>query len=158
MNKNDIIELLKNYKERQAKLDLKRNEKRRKEIQLEKLKEKDFEINIVPNYSEGGKGNGTSSKTENAVVRKDSDIKSLEKELKELEREIELLELDVKDIDIRLGMLTYLEKEILVDYLINEMTYEEIGNLTYYKLRQQTRGEKAIKRIIEKAFSKLEKI
>lgn len=157
MDKISIIELLKNYKERQAKLDLKRNEKRRKEIQLEKLTG-ETNVKLTTNYSEGGKSNCISSKVENSVLKKEKEILTLQNELKELEREIELLELDVKDIDIRLGMLTYLEKEILVDYLINEMTYEEIGNLTYYRLRQQTRGEKAIKRIIEKAFSKLEKI
>lgn len=158
MNKNEIVELLKKYKERQAKLDLKRNDRRRKEIQLEILKEEEYKISLTPGYSEGGKGNCINSKVENAVVKKDSDIETLEKEIIDLNREIELLEIDVKEIDIRLGMLTYLEKEILVDYLINEMTYTEIGNITYYRLRQQTRGEKAIRTIIKKALSKLEKI
>lgn len=158
MNKNEIIELLKNYKERQAKLDLKKNEKRRKEIQLERLKEEEYSINITPIYAEGGKGNGTNSKVESAVVNKSSDIEILEKELVNLGREIELLEIDLKDTDIRLGTLTYLEKEVLTDYLINEMTCSEIGNLTIYKIKRQTRSERTIREIIKKALEKLEKI
>ena len=158
MNKEETIELLKAYKERQAKLDLKKNAKRKKEIQLEILKEEEYKVNITPGYSEGVRANNINSRVENAVVKRNSNIEILENEIKELTRDIELLEIDVREIDIRLGMLTYLEKEILIDNLINEMTYTEIGNITYYRVKHQTRAEKAIQRIVKRALDKLEKI
>lgn len=158
MNKNEIIESLKTHKERQAKLDLRKNEKRRKEIKLARLKEEEYKINITPIYEEARRGNAINSKVENAVVKKDDNIEVLEKEIIELGREIELLEIDVNDINIRLGALTYLEKEILTDYLINKMNCTEIGNITYYKIKQQTRSEKTIREIIKRALEKLEKI
>ena len=158
MNKDEIISLLKQSKEKEAQLEMRKIEKRKKEIQLEYLKQEEYKINITPAYTEGMKSNIISSKVEKLVINKDSEIERLEKEIKEIEKEIELLELDVKINNIVLGTLTYLEKEILIDYYVNEMSLTDIGNLTYYRIRQQTRGEKTIKRMIERAFYKLEKI
>lgn len=154
MNRDEIIDLLKKSKTKEAKLRLKEIEKQKKEIQLNELK-KEYKINITPVFSEGGKGNAVNSKVESAVVNKYSDIEELEKEIKELKKEIEILSLEVEETNVRLGTLSYMEKEILTDYFVNGMSYEDIGNFTYYKIRQQTRGVKAIKRIIDRALDKL---
>ena len=60
-----------------------------------------------------------------------------------------------EEIDIRLEALKYREKEILVAYYIDGCTYEDIGNRVYHKLFGQTRSEKAIQKIIERATEKI---
>ena len=157
MKKEEIIELLKDLKNREANLKLKEIEKKKKEIELNKIKE-EYNINITPVYMHGGKANKISSKVENTVINKCTDIEILEKELKEIEENIEILKLELEEINVRLTSLTYIEKEILIDRFVNEMSYDDIGNITYYRIKQQTREYKAIKRIIDNALSKLQKI
>jgi hypothetical protein len=158
MNKEDIIELLKEHKQKEAQLKLKENAKKRKELNLQELKEIGYNPKITPTYSEGGKSNLVNSKVEQDVINLDEKISSLKKEIKELEKEIEILRLDVDEINIRLGALTYLEKELLTDYYINKMSLEDIGNITYYRVKHQTRSESTVKRKIETIIEKMSKI
>lgn len=158
MNKNELIELLKTSKEKEGQLRLKENEKRRKEIALQELEEEEYTIGMGPIYAEGSKGTAVNSKIENIVINKDEKIQELKKKIKQLEKEIELLKLDIEEVNVRLGCLSRLEKEILVDRFVNEMALEDIGTETYWKIRKQTRGRKAINKIIEKSLQKMEKI
>lgn len=158
MNSNEMIEILKMFKTKEAQLKLKEIDLKKKTIELNKLLEEEYNINITPQYTEGSKGTEINSKVENAVVKKNTKITELEEEIKKLQEEIDILKLDVEEINVRLGTLSYIEKEILTDYYVNETKLEDIGNFTYYRLRQQTRSAKTIKRLIENAVNKLAKI
>lgn len=155
MNREEIIETLKRYKEKQGKLELKKLEKRKKEIKLKHKEEEEIKTSITQSYTQGSKTNQVSSKVENSVVKKSEKIEELKKEIKDLEKEIELLEIEVEEVNIRLGSLTYLEKEIITAYYIDEISYKDIGNITYYKIKHQTRSEDTIKRMIAKIIEKL---
>lgn len=157
MNKEETKEMLKKYKEKQAKLDLKQNIKKRKIRELIKI-EKDIKINITPKYIEGSKSNKVESNVENTVVNKDEKVEELKKEIQELDDEIEELKLDIEEVNIRLGYLNYLEKEIITAYYVDELSPEYIGNHTYYEIKHQTRGEEAIKKIINRILRKLENL
>lgn len=158
MSKDEIIELLKTYKEKQAKLGLKKLEKKRKLTQLKNLKEEEINTKITQNYTEGGKTNQVSSKTENSIVKREERIANLREEIEVLDKEIEVLEIDVEEVDIRLASLTFLEKEIITAYYIDKFSYAEIGNLVYYRIKQQTRTEESIKKMIERIVKKLKKL
>lgn len=157
MKKEEIIDLLKVYKEKQGKLELKKLEKRRKESQLKRKKE-ETRISLTQSYLEGGKSNKVNSKVENSVVNKSEEIEELEEEIEELTSEIEDLEMVVEEVNIRLGSLTYLEKEIITAYYIDGFSAEYIGNNTYYMIKHQTRSERTILRIIENILKKIEKL
>lgn len=158
MSKDEIIELLKTYKEKKAKLGLKKLEKKRKLTQLKNLKEEEINTKITQNYAEGGKTNQVSSKTENSIVKREERIANLREEIEALDKEIEVLEIDVEEVDIRLTSLTFIEKEIITAYYIDGFSYAEIGNLVYYRIKQQTRTEESIKKMIERIVKKLKKI
>ena len=158
MNKEEIIELLKEYKNKQGKLELKKLEKRKKELQLKYKREEEIKTSLTQSYAEGGKTNQVSSKVENSVIKKSEEIETLEKEIEELNKDIEQLEIDVEEVNIRLGSLTYLEKEIITAYYIDGFSAEYIGNNTYYKIKHQTRSERTILRIIENILKKIEKL
>ena len=157
MSKDEIIELLTKYKVKQGKLDLKKLDKRKKEIELRDKKE-EIKINITAKYVEGSKGNKITSTIEEEIIKKDSKIIELEKEISELDKEIEKLEIEVEEVNIRLGTLTFLEKEIITAYYVDKLSYTYIGNTTYYRIKQQTRSEGAIKKMIIKILKKLENL
>lgn len=158
MNKTEIVELLKEYKKKQGQLDLKKLEKREKEILLKHKKEESPDTKITPGYTEGGKTNQVSSKIENSIIKIETNIETLETEIKELTKEIEILEIEVEKVNVRLGSLTYLENKIITAYYIDEFSPEYIGNYIYYEVKHQTRSERTIQRIIENILKKLEKL
>lgn len=158
MSKEKIIEQLKQFKEKQAKLDLKRNERRRKKIQLRRII-KELKIKITQGYSEGSsKTNRISSSVEEAVIEKDERVQLLKNEIQELTDDIEILEIDLEEVNIRLGSLNYLEKEIIFAYYVEGLSYKEIGEETYYRVRHQTRDRRTIKQIVKKIENKMEKL
>lgn len=158
MNKEEIIELLREKKTKEAKLNLKEIEMKKILIELENLNKEDYVINMTPVYVEGGKTNFVQSKVENTIIKKEEAKEKLETRIKTIENEIKILKLDVDEINIRLEVLNYIEKEVLMQFYVNDKTLEDIGNFTYYEIRQQTRGPRTIKRIIEKALNKLQEI
>ena len=158
MKKEELIELLKASKEKRGQLRLKENEKRRIEIRISELEEEEYDVGMSPVYSEGSKSTLTGSKVENLVINRNTQIEELKLKIKHLEKEIELLKLDIEDENVRLGCLTYMEKEILIDRFVNEMTLEDIGDDTIRRIRNQTRSARTIKKIIENSLRKMEKI
>jgi len=158
MIKEELVELLKSYKEKKGQLRLKENEKKRTELQIKEIEEAEYQVGMSPVYMEGSKSTNINSKVENIVIDKNTKIEEYKIKIKKLEKEIEVLRLDLEEIDVRLGCLTYLEKEILIDRFVNEMTLEDIGQETYYRIRRQTRTTKTIIRIIENSLQKMSKI
>lgn len=158
MSKEEIIEQLKQLREKQGRLALKRNLRKRKKIQLRKRK-KELRIKITQGYAEGSSNtNKITSSVEEAVIEKDEKIQELKKDIQELTDEIETLELEVEEVNIRLGSLTYIEKEVVTAYYVDGMSYREIGEETFYHIKHQTRDKRTIKNIIEKANKKMEKL
>ena len=158
MSKEEIIEQLKQFRDKQGKLALKRNERKRKKIQLRK-RIKELKIQITQGYSEGSsKTNKITSSIEEAVIEKDEKIQELKSEIQELTDDIELLETDIEEANIRLGSLTYLEKKIITAYYVDNMSYQEIGLEIYYEVKHQTRDRRSIRNIIKKIEIKMEKL
>ena len=163
MNKEELVELLKNYKENIAKLKLRKREKKKYEKRLKQYKEIETNITTQIGINMDIKSkNNVHSKTEKAAIEEielnEKEIKEAEEKIKELKKEIEDLEEKVAQISIRLNSLKYKEKEILYAYYVEGRTYEEIGNKLYFKLFNQTRDKDTIKNILEYATKKMIKL
>jgi len=158
METEEVIKLLRTYKENKSKLRLKENEKKRKEAKLRELEEAEYEISMSPRYCEGSKSTTVNSKVENIVVNKDARTEELKHEIKQLSEEIESIRIKIDEVDIRLDSLTYFEKEILIERFINEKKLEDIGQETCWRIIRQTRERKAVSRIIDVALCKVAKI
>lgn len=155
MNKEELINLLKNYKENNAKLNIKLKELKTARINL---KCDDFETSTTSNFginqdihSKNKISNKVLDKIEKNNERREvakQKISNLEAEVRELREKVEL----VKD---RLDGLKYKEREILMAYYIDGRTAEDIGNNLYFRLFNQTRSNRHIQRIIENATNKM---
>ena len=157
MTEEEVINLLRIYKKEQGKLEILKIERRRKEIKYDKLLS-EYNIRLSPIYEEGSKSTRSDSNVEIAVINKIEVVDEVLKEIEKIDKEIEILELDLKEINVRLGVLTRVEKEILVARFVDNMTLEEIGCETYYQIRQQTRSARTIKNIIKNALDKIAKM
>lgn len=155
MSKEELIELLRDYKENKAKLNIKLKELKNNRI---KLKEIDVETSITSSF---GINQDIHSKNQisNKVLKKieeNETKKGVAKEkIEELEADVRKLREKVDLIDDRLESLKYKEREILVAYYIDGRTAEDIGNNLYFRLFNQTRSNRHIQRIIEKATEKM---
>lgn len=155
MNKSQLIELLKEYKENKAKLNIKLKELKTARI---KLKYVDSDTNMISLY---GDNQDIHSKNQinDKVSRKveENDIKriELENKIEELGEEVRELREKVEAVEDRLEGLKYKEREILTAYYVEGRTAEDIGNRLYFKLFNQTRSDRHIQRIIEKATEKM---
>lgn len=160
MTKEEMIELLTEHKENQAKLELKRYKKKKYEERLKKYKriESSTTSSMGLNQDIHSK-NKISNKTENAVIEtielNEKEIEEAKIKIKELTKEIEELEEKVAETNIRLKCLKYKEKQILCAYYVDGRSYEDIGKNLYFKLFNETREVKSIKTIIKKATEKM---
>lgn len=157
MTKEQLILLLKNYKENKAKLKLKLREKESILRKIESLKNITLSVTSYEENSDIHSKNIITDK----VGNKASDNLDIELELKtqldKVEDEIKELNTKLEEVDIRLDGLRRKEKEILIAYYVEGNTYKEIGSITYYKLYNETRSEETIKKIIQKATEKISK-
>lgn len=160
MNKSELIELLKDYKQNIAKLKLRKREKEKCEIRLILYKrlESGTTANLGVNCDIHSK-NQISNKTEKTVIDmieiNEKERKEAVERIKELIKEIEELENKVTETSIRLSALKYKEKQILFAFYVEGRSYEDIGNNLHFKLFNQTRDTEAIKKIVEKATNKM---
>ncbi len=155
MTREQLITLLKRYKENKARLRLKLREKERILRQLESIKEAEEKTNNKDVNSSIRSKNSISDKVGNFVSTNIDRESELKLELEVLEKEISELNAIVEDIDIRLDALKYKEREILIAYYIDGCTYEDIGNRVYFKLFNQTRSDRHIRRMIERCTDKI---
>ena len=102
--------------------------------------------------------NKISSKVEDAVVNKLTEIEELEAEIKKVEYDILCIEDDIEETRIRLEALTYREQEIVKAHYFEGRNYEEIGETVYFELFQQYRTGDTIKRIITQSINKMANI
>ena len=150
MTKQQLILLLKQYKENKARLKLKLREKERILRQLESIKEIDLKTSNLELNSDIRSKNSISDKVGNYATD------NTDKE-HDLRLELEIIELNskIEEIDIRLEGLRKRDKEILIAYYVEGYTYKDIGNIIYYNLYQQTRSEDTIKKMIQRATEKI---
>lgn len=155
MSKEELIQLLKDYKENKAKLNIKLKELKHCRI---KLKHLDLETNSTTTYGinqDIHSKNKISNKILDTIEKNDIERIELEGKIKDLEEEVKELREKVETVNDRLECLKYREKEMLYAYYIEGRTYQDIGNNLYFKLFNQTRDADTIKDIVEKATKKM---
>ena len=156
MSKDELITLLKEYKENKAKLNI-----RLKELKTARIKLKNCNstyTNMTSNYGinqDIHSKNQISNKVLNRIEKNETKREELEEEIKNLEAEVRKLRDKVDAVNDRLEGLKYKEKELLVAYYVDGRTAEEIGNNLYLQLFNQTRSDRHIQRIIDKAIQKM---
>lgn len=158
MTREDLIILLKEYKENKARLNIKLKELKTARI---KLKYVDSDTNLTSSYGNNQdihSKNQISDKVSRKVEENDTKRIELEKKIEELEEEVRELREKVDTVEDRLDGLKFKEKEILTAYYVEGMTAEDIGNRLYFQLFSQTRSGRHIQRIIEKATEKMVKL
>lgn len=158
MTREDLIVLLKEYKENKAKLNIKLKELKTSRI---KLKYVDFDTNMTSSYGNNQdihSKNQISDKVSRKIEENNTKRIELEKKIEELEEEVRDLREKVDTVEDRLEGLKFKEREILTAYYVEGMTAEDIGNRLYFQLFSQTRSGRHIQRIIEKATEKMVKL
>lgn len=158
MTREDLIALLKEYKENKARLNIKLKELKTSRI---KLKYVDSDTNMTSSYGDNQdihSKNQISDKVSRKVEENDTKRIELENKIEELEEEVRKLREKVDTVEDRLEGLKFKEREILTAYYVEGMTAEDIGNRLYFQLFSQTRSGRHIQRIIEKATEKMVKL
>jgi DNA-directed RNA polymerase specialized sigma subunit len=158
MTREDLIVLLKEYKENKARLNIKLKELKNSRI---KLKYVDSDTNMTSSYGNNQdihSKNQISDKVSRKVEENDTKRIELENKIEELEEEVRKLREKVDTVEDRLEGLKFKEREILTAYYVEGMTAEDIGNRLYFQLFSQTRSGRHIQRIIEKATEKMVKL
>ncbi len=155
MSKDQLIMLLKKYKENKARLRLKLRDKERILRQLDSIKEIELKSSVAEINSDIHSKNSISDKVGNYATNNTDRENNLKQELEVLEKEIIELNSMIEEIDIRLDALKYKEREILIAYYIDGCTYEDIGNRIYFRLFNQTRSARHIQRMIERSTEKI---
>lgn len=156
MSKDELIQLLKSYKENKAKLNIKLKELKTKRIQLKGCEE--LEISTTTAYGNNQdihSKNKISNKVLDSIEKNEQRKEELKQEISELEKEVRELRTKSEAVEDRLEGLKFKEKEILIAYYIEGRTAEDIGNKLYFQLFNQTRSDRHIQRIIEKATKKM---
>ncbi len=157
MTKEQLILLLKNYKENKAKLKLKLREKESILRKIESLKNVTLSVTSYEENSDIHSKNIITDKVGNKASDNLDIEADLKIELEKVEDEIRELSLRVEDVEIRLEGLKYKEREILTAYYIEGRSPIEIGKELYFRLFSQTRSERTIQKIIERATEKISK-
>lgn len=156
MSKEEFINLLKEYKENKAKLNIKLKELKTKRIKLKNYN--DIDTSLTSSYGinqDIHSKNQISNKVLKKVEENETKREQLQEDIKRLEEEVRLLRDKVEAVEDRLEGLKYKEKQLLTAYYIDGRSYEEIGNQLYFQLFNQTRSWETIKKIIEKATNKM---
>lgn len=156
MTKEELIELLKEYKQNKAKLNIKL-----KELKTARLKLKacdDIETNTTSAYGEN-QDIHSKNKISNKVLSKieQNDIKrlELESEIESLEKTIKELRNKVEAVEDRLIGLKYKEREILTAYYIDGRTAQNIGDKLYFQMYNRTCSARYVQKIIDKATKRM---
>lgn len=156
MSKDELIQLLKDYKENKAKLNIKLKELKTKRLQLKGCEE--IETSLTTGYGinqDIHSKNQISDKVLKKIEQNDDKRNQLKKEIEDLEKTVRELREKVEAVEDRLEGLKYKEREILTAYYVEGRTAEDIGNKLYFQLFNQTRSDRHIQRIIEKATEKM---
>lgn len=155
MTREDLIVLLKEYKENKARLNIKLKELKTARI---KLKYIDSDTNLTSSYGDNQdihSKNQISDKVSRKVEENDTKRIELENKIEGLEEEVRELREKVETVEDRLIGLKYKERELLVAYYIDGRTAENISRTLYYDMYQRTCTPRYIQKIIDKATQKM---
>ena len=155
MTREDLIKLLKEYKENKARLNIKLKELKTARI---KLKYIDSDTNLTSSYGDNQdihSKNQIRDKVSRKVEENDTKRIELEKRIEALEEEVRELREKVEAVEDRLIGLKYKERELLVAYYIDGRTAENISRTLYYDMYQRTCTPRYIQKIIDKATQKM---
>lgn len=156
MTKEELIQLLKEYKENKARLNLRLKELKIKRIQLKACDEIETSITASVGINQDiHSKNKISDKVAKRVEQNETRRQEIEEEIKVLEEKVKELRYKVEAVDDRLEGLAYKEKQLLTAYYVERRTYEDIGTNLYFELFKQTRDKDTIKRIVERAMVKI---
>ena len=159
MNKSDLIELLKTYKENKAKLNIKLKELKVARIKLKSLEETETSLTTTYGVNQDiHSKNQISNKVLSKIEEKESKAEQLEEEIRELEKLVRELREKVEAVKDRLEGLKYKERELLMAYYIDGRTAENISRTLYYDMYQRTCTPRYVQKIIEKATQKMRNI
>lgn len=156
MTREDLIQLLKEYKQNKARLNIKL-----KELKLARIKLKacdDVETNTTSTYGENQdihSKNKISNKVLNKIEENDTKRIELEKEIKNLEETVKQLRNKVEIVEDRLEGLKHKEREILIAYYVEGKTAEIIGEHDYEKISGRKCSGRYIRKIVKEATSKM---
>ena len=155
MTREDLIKLLKEYKENKARLNIKLKELKTARI---KLKYIDSDTNLTSSYGDNQdihSKNQISDKVSRKVEENDTKRIETEDKIEKLEEEVRELREKVEAVEDRLIGLKYKERELLVAYYIDGRTAENISRTLYYDMYQRTCTPRYIQKIIDKATQKM---
>ena len=155
MTREDLIVLLKEYKENKARLNIKLKELKASRI---KLKYVDSDTNMTSSYGDNQdihSKNQIGDKVSRKVEENDIRRIELENKIEELEKEVKELREKVEAVEDRLVGLKYKERELLIAYYIDGRTAENISRTLYYDMYQRTCTPRYIQKIIDKATRKM---
>lgn len=156
MTKEELIELLKEYKQNRARLNIKLKELKTARIKLKACD--DIETNMTSAYGENQdihSKNQISNKVLSKVEENDTKRNELNKEIENLEEEVRQLRNKVEAVEDRLIGLKYKEREILTAYYIDGRTAQNIGDKLYFQMYNRTCSARYIQKIIEKATNRM---
>lgn len=156
MSKDELIQLLKDYKENKAKLNIKLKELKTKRLQLKGCDEIDTSLTTGYGINQDiHSKNQISNKVLNKIEQNDNRRLELQEEINSLEETVRKLRNKVEAVKDRLEGLKYKEREILTAYYIDGRTAENISRTLYYEMYQRTCTPRYIQKIIEKATNKM---
>lgn len=156
MTKEELIILLKEYRENKAKLRLRQKEKKMLELRLKNLDEITTSLGVAFGInSDIHSQNKISDKVSKTVEDREADINKIKDRLKILDKEINQLTDKVEEAEIRLDSLYYKEREILTAYYVDNRQAEEIGRNVFFDLYNRTCSAENIYRIIKKSTKRL---
>ena len=156
MNKSELIELLKNYKENKAKLNIKLKELKTERIKLKYVN--DTETSMTATYGTNQdihSKNQISDKVSRRIEENDIKRLEIEKQIETLEEEVRQLREKVEAVEDRLIGLKYKERELLTAYYIDGRTAQNIGDKLYFQMYNRTCSARYIQKIIDKATRKM---
>ena len=159
MTKKELIELLKEYKQNKAKLNIKLKELKSARIKLKACE--DIETSTTTTYGQNQdihSKNKISDKVLSKIEQNDARRLELEKEIENLENTVKELRNKVEVVEDRLESLKYKEREILIAYYVEGKTAETIGEHDYEEISGRKCTGRYIRKIVEKATEKMIKI
>ena len=159
MTKEELIELLKEYKQNKAKLNIKLKELKSARIKLKTCD--DMDTNATSSYGENQdihSKNKISNKVLSKIEENDTKRIELKEEIESLEKEVRELRDKVEAVEDRLVGLKYKEREILIAYYVEGKTAEIIGEHDYEDICGKKCSGRYIRKIVKNATSKMIKI
>lgn len=156
MTKEELIELLKEYKQNKAKLNIKLKELKSARLKLKACD--DIETNTTSSYGENQdihSKNKISDKVLSKIEKNDTKRLELEAEIESLEKTVRELRNKVDAVEDRLIGLKYKEREILTAYYVEGKTAEIIGEYDYEEICGKKCSGRYIRKIVENATSKM---